>query len=43
MRCFIPVVEIKHCNVMIDWQNVIDHPIKRDFRRYDNIHKITTG
>ena len=28
---------------MIDQQNVFDHPVKNDLRRYDKIRKIATG
>ena len=40
---FLPKVEIKDFNVMIDGQNFFDHPFKNDMRTYDNIWKITTG
>ena len=40
---FIPTVEIKDYNVMIDGRNFFDQPIKNDFKTYDNIRKIPTG
>ena len=40
---FLPKVEIKDFNVMIDGQNFFDHPFKNDMRTFDNIWKITTG
>ena len=35
--------EIKDCSVMIDGQNLFDHPVKNDLRTYDNIQKTATG
>ena len=40
---FLPTVEIKDCNVMIDGRNFFDQPVKTDSRTYDNIWKIGTG
>ena len=40
---FIPTVEIKDYNVMIDGRNFFDQPIKNDLKTYDNIRKIATG
>ena len=40
---FLPKVEIKDYNVMIDRQNFFDQPVKYDLRSYDNIQKISTG
>ena len=34
---FLPKVEIKVCNIMIDGQNSFDQPVKNDLRTYDNI------
>ena len=42
-RYYIPNVEIKDYNVMIDRKNVFDQPVKNDKVRYDNIRKIATG
>ena len=40
---FLPTVEIKDYNVMIDVRNLFDQPIKNDLKTYDNIRKIVTG
>ena len=40
---YLPTVEIKDYNVMIDGRNFFDQPIKNDFKTYDNIRKIVTG
>ena len=40
---YIPTVEIKDSNTMIDGRNFFDQPIKNDFKTYDNIRKISTG
>ena len=42
-RYYIPLVEIKNYNVMMDWRNFFDKPIKNDLITYDNIRKIATG
>ena len=42
-RYYIPNVEIKDYNVMIDGKNVFDQPIKNDKVTYENIRKIATG
>ena len=42
-RYFLPYIEIKDYNVMIDGQNIFDPPIKNDQRTYNTIHKIMTG
>ena len=39
---FMPSVEIKDYNVMIDRQNLFDQPIKNNIRTYNNILKNTT-
>ena len=39
---FLPKLEIKDYNVMINGQNLFDQPVKNDFRSYDNIRKIAT-
>ena len=36
-RYFLPTVEIKDYNVMIDGQNFFDQPVKNYLRTYDNI------
>ena len=40
---YIPNVEIKDYNVMIDGKNVFDQPIKNDKVTYENIRKIAIG
>ena len=40
---FLPKVEIKDYNVMVDGYNFFDHPFKNDMRTYDNIWKIANG
>ena len=40
---YIPNVEIKDYNVMIDGKNVFDQPVKNDKVTYENITKIVTG
>ena len=42
-KYYLPAVEIKDYNVMIDGQNVFDRPVKNDLRTYDNIGKIVIG
>ena len=42
-RYYLPRVEIKNYNVMIDGQKFVDQPIKIILRTYENIQKITTG
>ena len=42
-RYYIPNVEIKDYNVMIDGKNFFDQPVKNDKVTYENIRKITTG
>ena len=39
-KYYLPTVEIKGYNVMIDGQNVFDQPVKSNLRTYDNIQKI---
>ena len=40
---YLPTVEIKSYNVMIDGRNLFDQPITIDLKTYDNIRKIVTG
>ena len=40
---FLPKVEIKEYNVMVDGKNVFDQPLKNDLRTYDNIRKNVIG
>ena len=42
-KCYIPNVEIKDYNDMIDGKNFFDQPVKNDKVRYKNIRKIATG
>ena len=42
-RYYIPNVEIKDYNVMIDGKNVFDQPVKNYKVTYENIRKITIG
>ena len=42
-KCYLPNVEIKNYNVMIDGKNFFDQPIKNDKETYENIRKIATG
>ena len=40
---YLPKVEIKDYNVMIDGKNFFDQPINNMNKTYENIRKITTG
>ena len=40
---YLPNVEIKNCNVMINGENCFDQPIKDYKVTYENIRKIATG
>ena len=40
---YLPPVEIKDYNIMIDGRNFFDQPRKNDWKTYDNIKKIATG
>ena len=40
---YLPTVEMKNYNVIIDARNFFDQPIKNDLKTYDNISKIATG
>ena len=40
---YLPTMEIKDYNVMIDGRNFFDEPIKNDLKTCDNIRKIATG
>ena len=42
-RYYIPNVEIKDYNVMIDGKNFFAQPVKKDKLRYENIRNIATG
>ena len=40
---YLPKVEIKDCNVMIDGKNFSNQPINSKLKTYENIRKIATG
>ena len=40
---YLPKVEIKNYNVMIDGKNFFDQPINSNLKTYENIRKIATG
>ena len=42
-RYYLPTVEIKDYNIMINGENFFDQPIKNNKVTYENIRKITTG
>ena len=42
-RYYLPLVEIKDYNLMINGQNVFDQPVKNDLITYENIRNIATG
>ena len=42
-RYYLPPVEIKNNNVVIDGQNFFDQPVKNILITYDNIQNIATG
>ena len=41
--CYLPNVEIKNYNVMINGENLFDQPIKKNKVAHENIRKIATG
>ena len=42
-RYYLPLVEIKNNNVIIDGRKFFDEPVKNNLTTYDNIRKITAG
>ena len=40
---YLPTVEIKDYNIVINGENFFDHPIKNNKITYDNIRKVATG
>ena len=40
---YLPTVEIKHCNIIINGENFFDQPIKNNKVTYENIRKIVIG
>ena len=41
--CYLPNVEIKDYNIMINGENFFDQPVKNNKVTYENIRKIATG
>ena len=42
-RYYLPLVEMKDYNIVIDGQTFFDQPVKNNLTTYDNIRKIATG
>ena len=42
-KYYIPKVQIKDCNIIIDGRNFFDQPIKNALKTCDNIRMISTG
>ena len=42
-ECYLPTVEIKNYNIVINAENFFDQPIKNNKVTYENIRKIATG
>ena len=42
-RIYLPKVEIKDYNIMINGKNFFKQSVKKNFRTYDNIRKIEAG
>ena len=40
---YLPKVEVKDCNIMIDGKNFFDQPVNNNFKTYANIKKISIG
>ena len=40
---YLPTLDIKDYNVMIDGQNLFDQPVRNDLITYDSIRKVATG
>ena len=40
---YLPTLDIKDYNVMIDGQNLFDQPVRNDLIAYDSIRKVATG
>ena len=43
MGSFLPKVEIKRYNIIVDWQKIFDPPVKKGLRTYENVREITMG
>ena len=41
--CYLPKVELKDYNVMVDGRNFFDQPIRSMTKTYENIRKIAIG
>ena len=41
--CYLPKLDIKDYNNMIDGKIIFDQPVKSNFRKFHNIWKISTG
>ena len=41
--CFLPKVEVRYHNVIIDARNIFDQTVKKVLRKYDKIWKTATG
>ena len=37
---FLPTMEIKDYNVIIDWRNIVDQPIRNNITTYESIKKM---
>ena len=42
-KYYLPTIEMKNYNVMIDGRNYFDQTVRNNLRTYDNIRKIATG
>ena len=42
-KCFLPRVDIKDYNILIDGRNFYDQNISGDFRKYEELRKVMTG
>ena len=43
IKYYLPTIDLKDYNVMIDRRNFFDEPVKYDLRTHDNIQNIATG
>ena len=42
-RYYLPNIEIKHYNVIIDGKSFFDQPVNSNLKTYENVRKIATG
>ena len=42
-RYYLPKVEIKYYNVMIEWKNAFDQPVRNGIKTYDNTQEVSIG